>query len=120
MKNELIPSPFSTKELVKGMADKKEFKELADGVPIFSVMFTDAPLESTLMDKNPYGTIQVAITQELQYRAKTGGNINDPVMILVIERDSLLGGIENIKSGMVTYSLEKNMMTAFKVQGQLL
>lgn len=112
----MIPSPFATKELLKNVAEKNK---LMGSIPALSLLFIDTPLESTIDSQEFHGTAKGVIMQELKYRAQAGIKMDSLVMILVIERESLLGKMEETKSAMVTYSPETNMMACFKVQGQL-
>ena len=117
MNNKLIPSPFVTGGMIESMNEKKK---LMASIPSLSVAFIETPLETTVMSRKFQGQMKHAILHELRYRAEQGEGMAKPIMTLVIERGSLAGELDEIKSALVVYSPETNSMLTLRVGGHWL
>lgn len=94
--------------------------KLITSIPELSLLFIDTPLESTLKSDEFHSMAKGVIMRELRHRKEHGLDTKKPVMIVVLERESLLGEMGSVKSGTVIYSPETNIMACFKGEGQLI
>ncbi|MFA5736700.1 MAG: hypothetical protein WC893_00845 [Candidatus Paceibacterota bacterium] len=101
MKKEPILSPFVTTKKVEEMAELNEIKK---SLPMLTSMFIDSPIKSAIETSEFKETLHYIIEESKAHKHKVGGDKDNPIMIQIIERESLQGHISEIKTALIVHT----------------